>query len=168
MRCATHPNIETNLRCGKCDKPICPRCLVMTPVGARCRDCAGMRRLPTYQVAAGHYLKAMAAGAGSALAAGFLWYLSLNLIPFAGFLNIIIAAGAGYLIGSIVSRTVNRKHGRGLAAIGALSFVLSYLMQLFLLGYAPREMLLLFNDFSAVYRILALAAGIFLAINQLR
>ena len=39
MRCAYHPGTETELTCGRCDKPICPRCLVHTEVGIRCPDC---------------------------------------------------------------------------------------------------------------------------------
>ena len=50
MKCAAHPDTETGLSCGRCDTPICPRCLVETPVGARCRKCANVRRLPTYSV----------------------------------------------------------------------------------------------------------------------
>ena len=49
MRCAYHPDVETNLRCGKCGKAICPKCLVQTPVGARCPDCARLYKLPTYR-----------------------------------------------------------------------------------------------------------------------
>src|SRR3989304_4969303 len=33
MQCATHPGVETELRCATCGKPICPDCLVGTPVG---------------------------------------------------------------------------------------------------------------------------------------
>ena len=66
VKCATHPNVETELACGRCGKPICPRCLVYTPVGARCRDCAQLRRLPTYQVPASYILRGIgAAGAGT-------------------------------------------------------------------------------------------------------
>jgi hypothetical protein len=50
LRCAAHPKTETYLRCGKCEKPICPRCMIQTPVGARCRQCAGLRRLPMFDV----------------------------------------------------------------------------------------------------------------------
>ena len=39
FKCARHPSVETTLRCGRCETPICPRCLVHTPVGARCPDC---------------------------------------------------------------------------------------------------------------------------------
>ncbi len=39
MYCANHPNIETNLRCNKCEKPICSKCAILTPTGYRCREC---------------------------------------------------------------------------------------------------------------------------------
>ncbi|WJW66975.1 hypothetical protein OZ401_000221 [Candidatus Chlorohelix allophototropha] len=38
--CKRHPTIETGLKCGRCGTPICPRCMVYTPVGVRCPDCA--------------------------------------------------------------------------------------------------------------------------------
>jgi len=44
LRCARHPNTETVLRCGRCDTPICARCMVMSPVGARCPSCAQVKR----------------------------------------------------------------------------------------------------------------------------
>ena len=38
--CARHPQNETGLRCGRCDTPICPRCMVHAGVGIRCPECA--------------------------------------------------------------------------------------------------------------------------------
>ncbi len=166
MKCATHPNIETNLSCGKCGKPICPRCMVMTPVGARCRDCAGLRRLPTYQVTPIFYLRAAGAGLGGAVAVGYAWFLILQ-IAFTNFLGIFIAAGAGYGIAWIISIAVNRKRGAGLAVIGAASFLLSYLVQL-LLGYGPGILPVLFGHLFSIFRVLALAAGIFVAVTRLK
>ena len=52
LYCANHSSVETLLRCSKCGKPICTRCIVQTPVGARCRECANVQRLPIYQVGA--------------------------------------------------------------------------------------------------------------------
>src|SRR5262245_40283485 len=37
--CATHPQVETMLRCNKCDQLICLKCAVLTPVGYRCKAC---------------------------------------------------------------------------------------------------------------------------------
>ena len=47
--CATHPSVQTALRCGRCDTPICPKCLVMTPVGARCRACARLKKAKVFR-----------------------------------------------------------------------------------------------------------------------
>ncbi len=39
MQCARH-NRETVVSCGRCDAPVCPRCMVYTDVRIRCRQCA--------------------------------------------------------------------------------------------------------------------------------
>ena len=44
MKCARHGDTETSLTCGRCETPICVRCLVQTDVGIRCRTCAPVRR----------------------------------------------------------------------------------------------------------------------------
>jgi hypothetical protein len=44
MKCAKHGDTETSLTCGRCETPICVRCLVQTDVGIRCRSCASVRR----------------------------------------------------------------------------------------------------------------------------
>jgi hypothetical protein len=37
--CYRHPETETGLRCNRCNKFICPKCAVRSPVGFRCPDC---------------------------------------------------------------------------------------------------------------------------------
>ncbi|MFH1485359.1 MAG: B-box zinc finger protein [Chloroflexota bacterium] len=125
MKCARHPNIETNLTCGKCGTPICPKCLVQTPVGARCPDCAGLRRLPTFAVQPSHLIKAVGVGLGLAVITGVVWYAIGSAVPF---LSLLMALPAAYVIGELVSLSVNRKRGRPLQVIAACSFVLSYLV----------------------------------------
>ena len=39
LTCERHA-AATTLRCSKCDKPICPRCAVRSPVGMRCPSCS--------------------------------------------------------------------------------------------------------------------------------
>src|SRR3954453_7194777 len=79
-RCAADPSVETALRCGRCETPICPKCLVMTPVGARCRRCAPTRKNPIYVVSPLGYVKAIGAGLGTATIGG----LVASVIPFFG------------------------------------------------------------------------------------
>jgi hypothetical protein len=43
MKCAKHTDVETSLTCGRCETPVCVRCLTHTDVGIRCRKCAPSR-----------------------------------------------------------------------------------------------------------------------------
>jgi hypothetical protein len=38
--CAKHKKEPTRVTCGKCEKPICHKCLVLSPAGVRCKDCS--------------------------------------------------------------------------------------------------------------------------------
>jgi membrane associated rhomboid family serine protease len=47
--CYRHPDRETGVRCQRCERPVCPDCLVPAPVGVQCVDCvrsAGARMAP--------------------------------------------------------------------------------------------------------------------------
>jgi len=161
MKCATHPRVETNLKCGKCGKPICPRCMVQTLVGARCPECARLYKLPTYRVSTKYYLRAVGAALGMALVSGVLWGLANTIIPFF-FLNLLIGAGVGYVIGEVVGRAVNRKRGRGLAAVAGAGVVVSYLVSIFLPFGLP------FGLFHIIFDLISVALGIYFAVTRLR
>jgi hypothetical protein len=161
MRCATHPEVETNLRCGKCGKPICPKCMVQTPVGARCPDCAKLYRLPTYRVSRVYYLRAIGAALGMAVVCGLVWGAINAFVPFF-YLSLILAAGAGYAIGEVVSRSVNRKRGRGLATTAGMAVVVSYLVNIFTFGDIP------FSPLRIIIDLVAIGLGIYIAVNRLR
>lgn len=160
MQCARHPDIDTNLRCGKCGQPICPKCVVQTPVGARCPDCAAVKRLPLYSVPASYYARAAAAGLAAGSALGAVW----PFVPVGGFFLLIIAAGIGYAIGEVISLAVNRKRGPGLQAIAALSMVASYLVRTVI--EAPPTAFL--DTLFSVYGLIAMALGIVVAVSTLR
>ncbi|MBA7663548.1 hypothetical protein ES703_71593 [subsurface metagenome] len=164
MKCATHPEIETNLKCGKCGKPICPKCMVQTPVGARCPDCARLYKLPTYRVSTKYYLRAVGTALGMAIVCGVVWGLIGSFVPFF-FLNLLLAAGAGYAIGEVVSLSVNRKRGTGLATIAGIAVAISYLVSLFL-PFSPLGFT--FSLFHILFDLLALALGIYFAVSRLR
>ena len=156
MRCAIHPEIETNLRCARCGKPICPKCLVETPVGAKCRDCAGLYKLPTYHVSTKYYLRAVGTGLVIAIICGLVWGRVMGFAPV--YLNLLLAPGAGYAIGELVSLSVNRKRGTRLAVVAGIAVVISYLTSIF----SP------WGLSFGVLDLLALALGIFIAVSRLR
>jgi hypothetical protein len=156
-QCKRHPKTETNLFCGKCGDPICPRCLVQTPVGARCPSCARLSRVPTYRVSSIYYLRAAGAALGLAVVSGFLWGF-LRSILFSGYFNFFIAAALGYGIGEGISLTVNRKSGTGLAIIGGLTVVAAYIISSFTFGGRA------FSPFDIV----SIVVGIFVTVARLR
>lgn len=157
MRCAQHPDVETNLGCGRCGKPICPRCLVMTPVGARCPECARRYQLPTYRVSAVYYLRAAGAGLGVAVATGLIWGLLAHFVPLL-YVNILLAAAIGYVCSEVIALSVNRKRGTGLAVIAGVAAGASYLTALLV----PWGL-----EFWA-FDLFALALGIFVAVARIK
>ncbi len=155
MKCVTHPDVETNLRCGKCGRPICPKCLVQTPVGARCTECARSRRLPTFEISFRRYFIASGVGLGVGAAAGIAWAMIFDLFRYLPF-YLLLAAAVGYAIGELVSLSVNRKRGPILQAIAGGSMVVS-----FAIGYP-------FLDSFNLYYVIGLALGVAIAIVRLR
>ncbi|MBI2849351.1 MAG: hypothetical protein HYX88_04395 [Chloroflexi bacterium] len=123
MKCVHHPGVETLLTCGKCGQPICTRCVIQTPVGIRCHQCAQLKSLPTFDLSISHYLRAIGAGILLALVSGIAWSFFLG-----SFVYIWIALAVGYLTGEVVSLSVNRKRGTGLKIIAGTSVFLSYLI----------------------------------------
>jgi hypothetical protein len=133
--------------------------MVQTPVGARCPDCAKLYKLPTYRVSTKYYLRAIGTALGMAVVCGVIWGVVGMFVPFI-FLNILLGAGVGYVIGEVVSISVNRKRGRGLATVAGIAVVISYLVSIFL----PLGLIFGFH----LLDLLAVALGIFVAVTRLR
>ena len=73
--CIRDLDVETRLRCNKCDSLICYRCLVQTVVGSRCPECADVRRLPVFAVDLTSYVKSFTFGVVTSISLGALWGL---------------------------------------------------------------------------------------------
>lgn len=161
MRCAFHPKVETLLRCSKCEKPICGRCAFLTPVGSRCRECAGLRRLPSFDAKPADILRAVGAALVMGLAVGAVLAFSDALFP--GVLRWLFRAaglvGTGYLVGEAVSIATNRKRGGPFQIIAVVGFVASVaVFELF----TPGPVLL------GLYSIVGLIIGLVLAVGRVR
>jgi len=167
MRCATHSDIETNLRCGKCSKPICPKCLVTTPVGARCRDCARLHRLPTYRLSFSYYLRAIGAALGMAIIMGVVWgFLRSYLGGLGPIISVVIGYGIGYAMAEVTGLAVNRKRGVWLAVVGSVAvvicFSITYLVDFFRFGFIS------FDVYRLVFVLVAIGLGVFISVSRLR
>lgn len=161
MKCAAHPQVETNLTCGRCGTPICPKCLVQTPVGARCRKCAGLKRLPTYEITPKQYVKAVVVGLGASVVVGIAWAALWSVL---WFFNFFLAAGAGYAVGELLSRSVNRRRGQLLEIICGLCVVVSYMVANVGLSAGA---LTFFANFG-LWDLIIVTIGILVAVSRLR
>ena len=131
--------------------------MVQTPVGARCPDCAKLYKLPTYRVSTKYYLRAAGTALGMAIVCGIAWGFIQGALGLF-YLNLLLAAGVGFAIGEVVSLSVNRKRGTGLAIIGGIAVVISYLVSFI----SP------WGFSFGLLDLLALALGIFVAVTRLR
>lgn len=120
LTCANHPQTATQLRCNKCGKPICPRCIVRTPVGYRCRECMQQQQQVFETAVWSDYLLA---GVIAAPLAGVAGLLSL----FLGFFVLFLAPAAGGVAAELVRWAVRRRRGRYLSWVAAGAFVLGCL-----------------------------------------
>ena len=132
MQCARHSDVETELSCGRCETPICPRCAVFTDVGARCPACAPARKLPQYEVGFLYAVRGAAASLVAGAALGAAWGL---LLPGrVGIFGMFFAAFIGYVVAQAVSRAAGQKAGTVLAAIAAGGVLCAYLVRNVVIG----------------------------------
>ena len=153
--CAEHSDTPTNLRCTRCDKPVCPRCMVQAPVGIRCREHGQGQKLPTYQVSRGF----LARGIGASLVIGVLGgaLLAVVVLPtFPGFTSLLAMAGFGYLMAEGISRATNRKRGRPLIIAASMGILAAFAIVVF------------FNPNLDPFDLLGLGAAIYVAFIRLR
>lgn len=112
MNCKNHPNRETNVSCSNCGEGLCPECMVYTPVGIKCRECAAPNRGMLRQGKPSQYVGAAAAG----LAVSAIGGLILN-IAFRG--SILVSFIFGLLVGEAVRRGARGNRGPVFMAIAA-------------------------------------------------
>lgn len=107
MVCYRHPKEETTLRCSKCDRPICPRCAVLTTVGYRCPECgreaSAVRSVPFPQLALG---TAIGAGGGFLVARFLPIFFPVFMLLLAPIAGGAVGEAARYVMGRRVSALV--------------------------------------------------------------
>ena len=157
--CERHADVETALQCGRCGTPICPRCMIHTPGGIRCPDCARLRRPPMYELAPLDYAKAVGTALVLAPALGFVGALLIPGRGIGGFfllLAFFIGSGAGALVAEALLRVTRGKRGPVMQGIAAATLVRAVL---------GGSLDTLFSDISGL---LIVGVGIFAAWGRLR
>jgi MFS family permease len=116
--CVNHPRTETLLRCNKCGRPVCIKCVQLTAVGYRCKQCLNIQQAGYYTAASVDYAIAAMVGlitsiVGGAIAAaiGGFWFFAIFYAPV-----------VGGIIAEIIRRVIQKRRGRyiWLVACGAV------------------------------------------------
>ena len=155
--CHWHPEVETGLSCSRCEKHICTQCMVQAPVGIRCRDCGKAMRMPTYDVRPTYYARAVSVGVGAGVGGGILWALFNLVLGGIPFLPSLAAIGVGYAVGELISLSVNRKRGAGLAWIAGCSVAGAFLISWLILPFA-----------FGIFGLLLIGLGVYSAVQRVR
>ena len=128
--------------------------MVQAPVGIRCRECGRAVRMPTYDIQPTYYAKAIGIGVAVAIGGGLLWSLLIYIVPFFSSFG---AMAVGYGAGELVSRSVNRKRGTGLAWVAGGAVVGAFLVAWIIMG-----------QFFGLFGLLFLFFGVYTAVQRVR
>lgn len=119
--CTFHRGVETNVRCVECERPICPKDFVPTPVGYKCPDCA--RQLPS----ARRTVKPRQL-VSAALAALGVGVVGMFLLAILGIHFWIVTILLGMLTGEAARRASGGHRERSVAFIAGAAMVLGALL----------------------------------------
>jgi hypothetical protein len=138
LHCYRHPDRETRVLCGRCERPICTRCAMQGPVGFRCKQCGTLAYDPLTSLRPSQMLIGLAVSIALAAVTGVI-------ASRIGFFSIILGFFAGGIIAEAVTRLIGLKHGPQITAlvlggiiVGSLiGFGLDYGLFLLQLGDLP-------------------------------
>lgn len=117
--CTNHPQTETLLRCNKCGRPFCIKCLQRVPVGYRCRECLNIQQAGYYTATPSDYVLTALVGIAGASIAGVIG------AAISGFWIFMVFYGplAGGAVSEIIRRVIQKRRGKYIWLIACVMFV---------------------------------------------
>ena len=152
MQCTWHPQAETLVRCGKCEQPICTKCMVAGPVGMRCRQCGRQNLDTVMRGSPAQYLLGTLCALGSAFLLGWMSHV---LVFWLGTIY-------GYLVGEATLRGGGRKRGLGMQVIAGLAAAVGSLAWGLEFGRQP------LTSLGDPYTLVGLGLGVVFAVMHVR
>ena len=170
--CLRHPDTASNLGCSRCGDLICPQCMVQSPVGARCPDCANIGQAPIFRSTPTEFastivlslVAAIGFGVAYAVVVWVLWVLPLGFM-IGNVAALFIIALSGAPVGDFVRRVGKNKLDARLRIVAAVTMLLIWMVG-FTVG---SEMLGVWNGvFLNIVAYIGLGVGIYVAMNRVR
>ncbi len=116
-QCAFHPGVETNVRCVSCDRHICPKDMVATAVGYKCRECAAPAGGRPGGVKPRQYALAAVSGLGAGVVGGLAVGQVMQVVRFFPWLFMLLFGAA---IGEATRRGSGGHRVPAIAAVAAV------------------------------------------------
>jgi hypothetical protein len=169
--CLRHPDTLSNLACGRCGDLICPQCMVQSPVGARCPECANIGQAPifratSFELATTVVLSLVSSavfGVIFAAAAWLMWKLGLSF-NIGTVLIAMIVGLSGAPIGDFVRRAGKYKLDRRLRIVAAVAVFMAWIFaQVFAGVFGVGS-----GIFVNIVSYLGLGVGVYIAMNRVR
>lgn len=128
LHCARHPSTVTYLRCASCNTPICVRCQVMTPVGAKCPDCARVPLNPKFRFGVlDGVLAAIICLVGGLVLGLLASAVAASLAPLRDLLEIFFPTLAGLALAEALRKVIPAKRSVVLSILLALGVLLAWI-----------------------------------------
>jgi uncharacterized membrane protein YjjP (DUF1212 family) len=159
MYCANHPTIETSLRCNKCEKPICPKCAVLTPTGYRCKECVREQQ-KIFETALWYDYPLVF------ITVAVLAYIGSLIAARIGFFTILLAPFAGGIIAEAARLVTRRRRSKKLfilaaiaAVIACLPIMLTFVQHFILFGFIYQLIYAVLMTSTMFYRLAGIRIG---------
>jgi len=122
LTCTFHPKRETQLRCNRCNRPICIKCATHTPTGYRCSECIRSQQKVFITARWFDYIITF-------VITGLISFLGswLSYRMFGGIYIIFIAFGAGWLVVWTVKKAINNRRSPLLKIVMSITAFLASL-----------------------------------------
>jgi hypothetical protein len=123
--CYRHPGRETAVSCSNCERPICTDCMVYTPVGIKCPECARQPRSAVARLRPDRAARAI----GAAFAGGLVMGFGILVLQDLGlFFALILGWLIGIAMGELVQWASGRWRGRETALIAVGGCIWTYVV----------------------------------------
>jgi hypothetical protein len=159
MYCANHPTIETSLRCNKCEKPICPKCAVLTPTGYRCKECVREQQ-KIFETALWYDYPLVF------ITVAVLAYIGSLIAARIGFFTILLAPFAGGIIAEAARLVTRRRRSKKLFILAAIAEVidclpimLTFVQHFILFGFIYQLIYAILMTSTMFYRLAGIRIG---------
>ena len=162
MKCSRHLDVETGLSCGRCDTPICPRCVVATDVGSRCPSCSPSRAPTHREVKLSYLSQASTAALASGAALGLIWGLIMPQTKGGiSLLSLVVGALIGYLIAAAIGKATHQRSGLPFQLIAVVGVAVAYFAHnLAALFMRDLDAATILNNDPSTYVAAIIAAGV--------